>query len=171
METLITKTLTCFSNMFVKLPEIVTSIGGWVTMIILFIANFCTGYETMICMVAFAIVSDAFWGIWVAIRRGKFVLSELGRDTLIKVAAYGNAIFVLIGIEHIIGADYHITTAVATTVICAVELWSISGNVLIIKPNFPFFRLFRPALRGEISRKLGISTDEVDDILDSKKPL
>lgn len=166
MENFITKLSACFNSVAVKLPEILSSIGGWVSVLFLIVANFCAGYELTLIMILFCIVSDAFWGIMVAIKCGRFVVSELGRDTLIKMAAYGNAMLVLIGIERLISVDFHITTVVAATIICAVELWSISGNVLIIKPNFKFFRLMRPALKGEIGRKLNIAEDMVDQALD-----
>lgn len=169
METFLTKLLACFNGIAVKLPEIFSCVWGWVSVVFLFAANFCAGYELTFLIILFCIVSDAFWGIMVALKCGKFMLSELGRDTLIKVAAYGNAMFILVGIERFINIDIHITTAIAATIICAVELWSISGNVLIIKPNFRFFRLMRPALKGEISRKLGIEINQVDNILDKNK--
>lgn len=169
MGTIIHKIFACFSSILIKIPEMFSSIRGCIASAFLFIASFCAGYEAMICMVMFCIVTDAMWGIAVAVKRHKFVLSELGRNSIVKIAAYGNAIFILIGIEKVIGSDSHITTAIATTAICAAELWSISGNVLIIKPNFPFFKLFRPALKGEISRKLGVSEEKVDEILDNKQ--
>jgi len=162
---IISKIGACFAK---KIPEILTSIWGCSTSLTVFIAVFFTGYEFMICMILFCILSDAFWGIVVSVKHGGFVLSELGRNSVIKIAAYANAVFILIGIERIIGSDLHITTSIATMVICGVELWSISGNILIIKPNFTFFKLLRPALRGEISRKLGVPEDEVDKILDNQ---
>jgi hypothetical protein len=162
---IISKIGICFAK---KMPEILTSIWGCSTSLFVFAASFLTGYEFMIGIILFCILSDAFWGIVVSIKRGGFVLSELGRNSVIKIAAYANAVFILIGIEKIIGSDLHITTSVATMAICGVELWSISGNILIIKPNFVFFKLLRPALRGEISRKLGVPEENVDEILDNQ---
>lgn len=166
MENFITKLSACFESVAIKLPEIFSSVWGWIWVLLLIAANFCTGYELTLIMILFCVISDAFWGVMVAIKCGRFVVSELGRDTLIKVAAYGNAMIVLIGIERLIGVDFHITTVVAAAIICVVELWSISGNILIIKPNFKFFRLIRPALKGEIGRKLNITEDMVDQALD-----
>ncbi len=51
--------------------------------------------------------------------------------------------------------------------VCA-EFISIGGNILIVNPNMPFFKLARKALTGEIARKLGRSEDEVKEAFDKE---
>jgi hypothetical protein len=48
-------------------------------------------------------------------------------------------------------------------------VWSISGHILIRFPNLLFFRLFRPALVGEIARKLQMSEEEVKEMFNENE--
>jgi hypothetical protein len=89
------------------------------------------------------------------------------RDTVSKIAAYGSALLITIMIEQVKDWESMFVTSLIAVLICATELWSISGNILIVNPNAVFFKLLRPALKGEIARKLGIGEDKVDEVLDS----
>ena len=77
---------------------------------------------------------------------------------------FWTCLLVFIFVEKLIHFEWF-PTGVVASVICATELWSISGNILIVNPNIPFFNIIRPALKGEIARKLNISEDDVDDAL------
>ena len=148
-----------------KLPEILKSAWGAIMAIAVAGANFFAGYEFMVAFVFLCAVLDQFFGTVVAVKQHKFVLSELMRNTVVKLMSYGGVMFIVVGIEHVLGSDSRITMSIVTAVIAAAELWSISGNVLIIKPDFVFFKLLRPTLKGEIGRKLGIEPEEVDKAL------
>ncbi|MEG2061856.1 MAG: phage holin family protein [Alistipes sp.] len=148
-----------------KFSEAMSSIGGWFVAIILFVINYCAGYEAILGGVAFCVLCDAVWGIAVSIKLGRFTVSELARNSFFKLAVYCNILAVFIIVDKIAGVDNPLTTAVVGAAICLVELWSITGNASIIKPNFPPLRLLRHALKGEISRKLGVAEDKVDEIL------
>ena len=115
-----------------------------------------------------AVTFDALFGIWVARRQGRFILSELLRTTFFKLMVYLNLVVVFVFIDKFAGAgglETRITTMIVASAICLAEAWSSCGNALIINPNFPLLRLLRRALTGEIARKLEIDPDQVENYL------
>lgn len=160
-----------YDHLLIKLRDLLHTLWGWFLVIFSFIVDFFAGYKMAIAGIVIVVVLDAFWGIWSAIKQGKYARSELARDTISKIAAYGSAILITIMIENVVQWDSIFLTSFISALICATELWSISGNILIVNPNAVFFKLLRPVLKGEIARKLGIGEDKVDEALDkhSKK--
>ena len=148
--------------------ELLHTLWGWLLILCSAIVNFLGDYKVSVLAVVVAVALDAFWGIWAAIRRGKYARSELARDSISKIAAYGSALLITIMIEQVKDWESMFVTSLIAVLICATELWSISGNILIVNPNAVFFKLLRPALKGEIARKLGIEEDKVDEALDGK---
>ncbi|MEG1622812.1 MAG: phage holin family protein [Alistipes sp.] len=165
MESIGAKIMGILDGFCLKLSEAISSVYGWVVAAILFVVNYCVGFETILGGVAFCVLCDAVWGIAVSVKLGRFTVSELARNSFFKLAVYCNVLAVFIVVDRISGADNPLTTAVIGAAICLVELWSITGNASIIRPNFPPLRLLRHALKGEISRKLGVAEEEVDEIL------
>lgn len=53
-------------------------------------------------------------------------------------------------------------TAIISALASACELWSFSASILIIHPDFPFVKLFRKYLKGEIESKIGMTMDELE---------
>ena len=156
-----------YENCLIKMRELLHTIWGWVLIFFSAIINFLGDYKVSVLAVIIAVALDAFWGIWAAVRQGKYARSELMRDTMSKIAAYGSAMLIVIMIEQVKDWESMFCTSLIAVLICATELWSISGNILIVNPNAVFFKLLRPALKGEIARKLGIGEDKVDEVLDS----
>ena len=126
--------------MIPKIQELFQSVWGVFLVVIGYVANFFGGYVMAITAVVTCVVVDLIWGILSARKQHKYAQSEL------------------------IHFEWF-PTGVVASVICATELWSISGNILIVNPNIPFFNIIRPALKGEIARKLNIPEDDVDDAL------
>lgn len=159
-------------RLLVKLNEVLDSIWGWIVAIGLFIANIFAGHAFIVNLVVALTVMDAVWGVAVSIKQKKFVLSELMRNTIGKVAVYGCALFGVAGIDFYIntqtGLEMTITTAVIGIAISLTELWSSSASMLILFPDFPLLRLLQKALTGEIARKLSVPEDEVKDVLITK---
>lgn len=156
-----------FHNFVIKMRELLQTLWGWLLVLFSAIINFLGDYKVSVLAVIIAVALDAFWGIWAAVRQGKYARSELARDSISKIAAYGSALLITIMIEQVKDWESMFVTSLIAVLICAVELWSISGNILIVNPNAVFFKLLRPALKGEIARKLGIEEDKVDEVLDS----
>ncbi len=157
------KMLSLCTGFGVKLSEIFQSVYGWLVAACVVVANFFAGYEVAINAVVVCVVLDTAWGIAASVKQGRFALSELGRNGMLsKWALYASVIIGFILIERMAGIDSQLTVIVICTLICLVELWSMSGSALIVNPNIPFLRLFRKALTGEIARKMGTTTEEVN---------
>lgn len=154
-------------SLFSKLVELLSSVWGWVISILLVVTNYFAGYKFICVVVAVVVIMDACWGIAAALKQRKFACSELMRSTFVKFSAYATAVVLAIFMEDVSSMETTICSAIVAAGICATELWSIAGNILIVEPDIPFFKILRPALRGEIARKLGISEDEVDEALSS----
>lgn len=146
-----------------KLANMLDSIWGWLLLVGGSIFNVLLGYKVALAMVAFVIFGDLFFGIGAARKQGKYAQSELVRATINKVGAYYFVLIVAVFIEQVITWDWFFVTNTLATIIVVTEVWSISGNILIINPNAPFFRLMRSALIGEIARKLGRTEEQVKE--------
>lgn len=143
------------------------------------IFNFFAGYKVALSVVLAAIIFDGIWGVAAARKSGKFILSELGKDTLKKIGAYGTALVMVILIENLAfgshqiisneGANTRFIVDIVATLIAAVEFWSICGNILIIYPNAIFFRLLKPTLIGEIARKMKLSEEKAKEMFEEEK--
>lgn len=156
------------TKFLLKIEDIFSHASGVVAWCVCTIGGFLAGYEAMFGLLFFCVIVDAFWGIFNAVKAGKFVLSDLMRDTIGKILSYCSVFLVIIGIEKILHIDSGICSAVVVGVIAMTEVWSISGHILIRFPNLLFFRLLKPALVGEIARKLHIEEKDVEQILNEK---
>ena len=151
-----------------KLLGILQTVQGWVVAGVLFLLDFIAGHELAVRLVVAVTLMDAAWGIAVSIHRRKFALSELARLTIGKLAVYGCAMLVFIGLDRLIGMT--LTASVVGAAITLVELWSASASMLILFPNFLFLKLLRKALTGEIASKLGVEPEEVEKVLNGDPP-
>ena len=158
------KIILTFVSMIPKIQELFQSVWGVFLVVIGYVANFFGGYVMAITSVVTCVVVDLIWGILSARKQHKYAQSELIKSTVSKLTAYGTALLVFIFVEKLIHFECF-PTGVVASVICATELWSISGNILIVNPDIPFFNIIRPALKGEIARKLNIPEEDVDDAL------
>lgn len=150
-----------------KLCAILGTGWGWLVGAVIFIMDYFAGHSFIVFLVVAVTLMDAFWGIAVSIRQGRFALSELARLTIAKTAVYGCVLFVFVGLDKL--ADTVLTTALIGSTIVLVEFWSSCGSMLILFPNFLFLRLLKKALKGEIASKLHISEDDVDKVLDGNE--
>lgn len=156
-------------NIGIKLLSILHTVQGWVVAGLLFLADFVAGHELAVGLVVFVTLMDAVWGITVSIKKKKFALSELARLTIGKLAVYGCAMLVFIGLDRMVGLT--LSASIIGAAITLVELWSASASMLILFPNFLFLKLLKKALTGEIADKLNIPEDMVADVLNGKEPL
>ena len=162
-----------------RLGEMMSTFWGFIAACAIAILNFFAGYKVALVVVLMAVLFDMIWGVAAARKRGKFMRSELLRDTVNKVAAYATALVMVMLIENLAfgihemmsdeGTHSRFVVDIIATVIAAVEFWSICGNILIVYPNAVFFRLIKKPLLGEIARKLKVSEDEVEETLEKGK--
>lgn len=164
------------SSFGVKMDEVLGSVWGWIITIACWVCNYFAGEKLCFCAVFVCILMDAVAGIWSAIKQKKYARSELFRDTCSKMIAYFGALIMVILMERLIGfnidgTEANLFTGIVAAIICACEFWSTSASFLIINPKLMFFRLIRPALIGEISRKLGITEEDVKNALEQDETL
>ena len=170
--------LTILSTTITRFDEMISNIVGFCVACAIVVVNCLIGYKFALIVVLASVLLDMVWGIAAARKQGKFTLSELGRDTVCKIGAYGTALLMAILIENLLmgshvlaeesGTDVRWAVDIIASIIAAVEAWSICGNILIVRPNIVFFRLIRKPLVGEVARKLHISEDEVQEIFENK---
>lgn len=67
-----------------RLDNMFNTISGLLIAMALGIFNFFAGYKVALGVVLAAIIFDGIWGVAAARKTGKFILSELGKDTLKK---------------------------------------------------------------------------------------
>ena len=108
-----------------KTLDILSHGQGVVAWVVCTLSGFLAGYVGMFALLFFCVLLDAFWGIFNAVRAGKFVLSDLMRDTIGKILSYCSVFLVIIGIEKILHIDSGICSAVVVGVIALTEVWSI----------------------------------------------
>ena len=161
MVEIITKTLH-------KLGAILQTVQGWVLSAGIFLAEyFFADHATVVCLVLAATLLDAVWGIAVSISHGQFTLSELMRLTVAKIAVYGCALAVFIGLDKVTGTELSTDIVGGAIILC--EGWSMCASMLIIFPHIAILQLLKKALTGEIVTKLRISPEEVEEALNLKK--
>ena len=150
-------------KVFAKLADIFSTFWGWFLAIFIGVGNFFAGHIGIINIVLFAVVIDAFWGIFVSVKQGKFVLSELARLSISKLLVYGCVLALFIAIDKMLGGSLVVTSTIVATLIVLVEAWSTLASMMIVYPNMAFLRLLRKVLKGEIASKLNVTEEEVDN--------
>jgi hypothetical protein len=154
------------SHALAKLAAILQTVGGWFALGVLFVVDYFAGHSFVVLLVVAVTLMDAGWGIAVSVKQGKFTLSELARLTIAKLAVYGCALFVFVGLDKIV--DNTVSASIVGAAIVLVEFWSSCASMLILYPNFLFLRLLKKALTGEIASKLHIEESDVEKVLDGE---
>lgn len=156
-----------FTHFIDRLTQILQTPWGWALGIGLALGNYFAAHSFIVFLVVAVTLIDAAWGIAVSISRGQFTLSELARLTIAKLAVYGCAVFVFVGLDKFM--DSTLATSLVAASIILVEFWSSCASMLILFPNFLFLRLMKKALVGEIASKLKMSEEEVLTILEEER--
>lgn len=143
------------------LVKVAQTTYGWLAAALTFVFNYFSpeGYSFTVVLVA--VLLDALFGILVALKLNKFILSKLGRVTLVKMTSYAAPLVMLYMIEKLTHDSGFIGIKVAAAWAAACELWSMSAHILILWPDSPFFKLFRKQLKAEIEAKIGNPLDDV----------
>lgn len=156
-----------FTHLINKLTSILQTGWGWILGVGIAIADYIGGHFFVVFLVLAVTLIDAAWGIAVSVHNHKFTLSELLRLTVSKLAVYGCAMFVFIGLDKFINST--VTASIIGAAIVLVEFWSSCASMLILYPNFLFLRLLKKALTGEIASKLNIPVEEVEEVLNGQE--
>lgn len=148
------------------LAKVTASYYGWALAAACNVFAFFAPEKYAFTVVFVAVFLDAIFGTWVAVKTGSFLLSKLGRATMLKIISYGSALVLIYMVERMAHEGSFIGVRVAAAWAAACEFWSLSASVLILWPDASFFKILRRHLRGEIAAKLG---QDLDDILPDKK--
>ena len=162
--------LNIIEKIFIKLGTILQTVQGWAVAAGIFLAEYFFGdHGIVVWLVLTATLLDAVWGIAVSISHGQFTLSELMRLTVAKIAVYGCALAVFIGLDKVTGTELSTDIVGGAIILC--ESWSMCASMLIIFPHIAILQLLKKALTGEIATKLRIEPDEVEKVLNEKDKL
>lgn len=131
--------------------------------VFMFVVNYLAPEGFAFIIVFIAVFIDAFFGVLVALKNKRFILSTLGRRVFIKIIAYFSALLLLYLVEKLLHDNSFVLVKLASAWAVACEFWSLSAHVLILSPNAVFFKVARVHLRGEMEKKTG---KDLSDILD-----
>lgn len=143
------------------LVNLTSSVYGYGLFLLASLGAFFGPERYAFVIVLVTILLDALFGVLVSIKRGNFVLSKLGRVTVLKITSYGAALVIVYMVEKLVHDTGFIGVKVAAGWAVACEFWSLSASILILWPDAYFFRILRRQLKGEISAKLGKSIDDI----------
>lgn len=160
---------TVFDKMADKIAHMLSTVGGWLLALAVGFVDFLGGEKISFMVVGIAVLLDLVWGIAAAVKRGEYIFSEAARETFTKLFAYGSVLVAVLLIERLTHGGTFLATRILCIIAASCELWSVCANILIVKPGFPFVRLFRKYLAGEISKKLNISTEEYDAMMQERR--
>ena len=142
---------------------------GWILAIISGYITWLADAKGAILLILICIFWDMGWGVAAAIKQHNFVLSHLLRETFWKIIVYVGSLSIILFAERTIGGDFNFTVKIVAVIGATVELFSSAGNILIIKPNFHFVRLFSKYLIGEIAQKMKKTEQEVQQMLNNEQ--
>lgn len=163
--------LIVLSNLGGSITNILNSILGKVVVLITFMGAYFASISNLINVILALVIFDAIFGISVSIKLNGVgsILSSKLRNTLFKLFFYLLFIMLTFLIEFQITGIECFTPKIVFAVMASVELWSIASNALILSPNMPFLKLFKKFLTLEISKKLDMTSGEVEEFLNENK--
>ena len=149
-----------------KLGLLFSSFYNWTLSVLGLLFAFLLPLKWMFILLFIILGFDFIFGLMAAKKRNENITSGKARQTIFKVLIYLIVLSIAFGIESLFGVTFVIKILFALASL--IELYSIISNILIIKPNMPFFRLFTGIVSGEIAKKTGISKEKIDDLLKGK---
>lgn len=171
MESITTKKLSgmelsvilTLSGLWAKVTTVLTNIWGWLLGIIGFILTYMVSIKELVIVLGVIIGIDFVLGLWAAIKSKVAISSSKMRGTLIKALIYA----LVLAVAHVIEKqfDFALPSKLLFGLASAVELLSIIANALIIKPDMKFLLIFEVLVKGEITKKVGVPKDKINDIL------
>ena len=148
-------------GLLTHIERLLSSMYGCILIILAFFANLLQPDWFCFAVVFTVVIFDLLCGIGASLKQGCFVLSKLIRETFFKIGCYAFTLIGVVLIERLIHDSGMIGIKLFAALAAACELWSMSASLLIINPNFPFLRIFRLQLKGEIESKTGKNMDNI----------
>lgn len=164
-------TINIFNHFFDKFAQVFSNVFGWLIAIFTWYISWLGNEKGVIALIFVCVLWDMIWGVAAAIKQKRFVMSRLPRESFWKIVVYVGSLSIILFAERVLGANLNITIRLLAVIASTIELFSSAGNILIIKPDFVFVRLFGKYLVGEIADKMHTTEEEVKEMLKgSKKP-
>lgn len=154
------------ASIWSKIVALTSTCFGWIMGLFTFVLTFLLPVKDMFILLFIIIAADLIFGIWASILKKKNITSSKLRGTVIKTMIYLVVLSLAYAIENQFG--WNLINKVLFTIASSVELLSVCANLLIIRPNTPFLKLFTKILKGEIANKSNISEQDVEEILNDK---
>jgi hypothetical protein len=127
---------------------------------------------TMLLMVILTFV-DMLFGVSASLKQNQGIKSSKLRDTPLKIFGYVSIVLVLFlfdtVIDTITGLQTKYLALISCSIFAGVEVWSIIGNAAICFPKLGGISLIQKLFSAEMSKKLGITEDEVKNLLKENK--
>lgn len=146
-----------------KIVALLSTFWGWLIALFTFILTFLLPIKDMFVLLFIIIAADMIFGIWASIIQKKSITSTKLRGTIIKIMIYLVVLSLAFAIETQLGWD--LICKVLFSIASSIELYSVIANLLIIKPDMVFLKLFSKLVKGEIANKAKLNEEEVDKFL------
>ena len=162
--------LMVLSNIGTSITALLSTLWGHFVILIMFVLGYFSSIAGLVHVVLALVVIDLIMGISVSVKingKGSILSSKL-RNTVFKLFFYLLFLIFTFLVEFQITGIECITPKIVFAVMAGVELWSIASNALILSPNMPFLRIFKKYLAQEISKKLDMTSGEVENFLNYK---
>lgn len=154
-----------FIGVILSIKSFITSFVGMLSFLLSILLSLVLDNKIAFLALFFAMFLDLIWGITAAIVTKNFILSRLLKLTLVKIAIYMSVCLLTIVIERGIYEEFFMAERFVFIFASLCEFWSVVANMLIVKPDMPFLKIFRKLMIGEIAQKLRIEKEEVEKIL------
>lgn len=159
--------ISVLTGIWSKLVLLFSSVWGIISSLVLVIISYFAGLQAMFVVLGVIILTDMCVGLLAAYKSKKPITSDKLRNTVTKSGVYLLILTLTYALESTIGIGTFATKTIFG-ISSSVELYSVAANLLILAPNMPILRFFKFLVTGEIAKKLGISKDKVEEVLDEE---
>lgn len=153
--------ITVLANFWLKVGTILSTCWGWLSAATMTLFAFLLPVKEMAIILLIIVGIDTILGLWI---NRKSIQSSKLRNAIIKTIFYMVVLTISFAIEAPLGI--FILAKVVFAVCALVEFISVIANMSIICPNMKVFSFVKKILKDEISKKLGIDSTKVDEMLD-----
>ena len=157
--------ISTLTHLWERAGQLFSNAFGWAIALFAWYISWLGNEKAAVVLVVICVIWDMIWGVAASVKQKKFILSCLLRETFWKLVVYVGSLSIILFAERVIGIHFGVTIRILAVVAASVELFSSAGNILIIKPDFVFVRLFGKYLVGEIADKMHISEEAVKEML------
>ena len=158
-----------FNHFFDKVVQVFGNVFGWLIAILIWYGSWLGDDKDVMVLILVCVIWDMIWGVAAAIKQKRFVVSRLLRGSFWKVVVYIGSLSIILLAERVLGASLNVTIRLLAVIAPTIELFSSARNILIIKSDFVFVRLFGKYVVGEIADKMHTTEEDGKEMLKGSK--